>query len=302
MNPNIWAGSAVVGINSDSNANSVADSGAVDVFGVSVPLDQSSGRAADEQMFSAVNATYTRILPGTKRHSITAAATGYKTWQASLHNLDLTVKSIKVGPTFNLPEYKANWGFDVTYSDINLGGYDYLNNTSFTVRGEKALGPRASLTASFTRERRRFKNSPASSTYEDRNGRAHEGKIGITAAFSPKDMLTATLNIRRESTKTRYNDNRQAGITLGYTHLFEKGWFINVLLNRKRTRYGGADPLVNSDVIRHDNERSMTITLGKRINDKLTATCGYQYKNINSNLQNYEYENERVSASMSYSF
>jgi outer membrane protein assembly factor BamA len=65
--------------------------------------------------------------------------------------------------------------------------------------------------------------------------------------------------------------------------------------------YDKADFLISTQT-RHDNEASAGLTLGKRINDTVSATIGYQYRDVDSNIENYSYDNHRFLAAITARF
>jgi tetratricopeptide (TPR) repeat protein len=295
-------GSMTFGFNSDSNASATPATGAVDLFGVSVPLDDSSRAASDDHRFLSVAGTHTYILPSKKRHIWKTDGTIYKTHQSSIGSLDLTVFSLKTGPTFNIPKIRSKLGFSAGYSDTHLARRSYLETISENMKLEHFMTPKLTVNLSWAHENRRFKNSPSATTYELRNGHANEQKFGATISLSKTDIITTGLTLRQEMTKTKYNDNRQESFNISHTHLFPDDYFLNTSATIKRTHYKGIDVLVNPSTIRSDLERNINFVLGKKLSPQLTGSVSYQWRNIDSSIQNYKYKNERVGANLSYSF
>jgi tetratricopeptide (TPR) repeat protein len=298
-----FSGSVTVGFNSDSNATATPATGAVDLFGVSVPLDDSSsGQASDDHRFVAINGSHTYILPSKNRHIWKTDATVYKTHQSSIGTLDLTVFSGKTGPTFNIPKLRSKLGLTVGYSDTHLARRSYLETVSETLKLEHFMTPKLAINFSWTHENRRFKNSPSATTYELRNGRANQQKLGATISLTKKDVITTGFTFRQEHTKVKYNTNRQESWNIAYTHIFPKDYFLNTGATLKSTQYKGVDVLVNPSIVRSDFERNFTLVVGKKFTPKVTGSVSYLWRNIDSTLQNYAYKNERVGANLSYSF
>lgn len=295
-------GSVTLGFNSDSNASATPATGAVDLFGVSIPLDGSSQAASDDHRFVSLTGTHTYILPSKKRHIWKTDGAIYKTHQSSIGTLDLTVFSLKTGPTFNIPKLRTKIGFDIGYSDTHLARRSYQETISESMKIEHFMTPKVSVNLSWAHENRRFKNSPSATTYELRNGHANEQKFGATISLSKNDVITTGFTLRQEHTKTKYNTNRQESWNISHTHIFPKDYFLNTSATLKRSHYKGIDVLVSPTVIRSDFERNISFTLGKKITPKLTGSVSYQWRNIDSSIQNYGYKNERLGVNVSYSF
>lgn len=296
------SGSITIGFNSDSNASASPATGAVDLFGVSVPLDGSSQAASDDHRFASVTATHTYILPSKNRHTWSTSGTVYKTHQSSIGTLDLTVYSVKTGPTFNIPKLKTKIGMDVGYNDTHLARRTYLQSLNESIKIDHFITPKVAVNLSWQHEKRRFKNTESATTYTLRNGHANEQKLGITVTPTKNDVLTAGVTWRQEMTKTKYNDNRQKSLNVSYTHLFPEDYFLNTSATLKNSQYKGIDTLVNPTTVRDDFERNFSLTFGKKLFDDYTITTSYQWRNIDSNIQNYAYKNERVGVALSYAF
>ncbi len=295
-------GSLTIGINSDSNAGASPETGAVDLFGVSIPLSASSQEASDDHKFTSLSATHTYILSGKNRNIWKTDGSIYKTQQSSLRNLDLTVYSLKTGPVFNLPKIKSKLGFNIGYSDINLARESYLKSVSEAMSFDHYITPKVAANFSWQHEKRRFKNTATATTYELRSGNANEQKVGLTVTPTKNDIITAGLTFRQERTQTLYNTNRQRSLNLSYTHVFPHDYFLSTAAALKNTQYKGLDVLVSPTTIRKDFERNFSLIFGKKLSDKYTVTISYQWRNISSSIQNYAYKNERVGISLSYVF
>jgi tetratricopeptide (TPR) repeat protein len=288
------SGSLSGGITMDSNANSAAGAGRVTLFDVSIPLDDTSRAVGDTQTFSAATVAHTYTLPSQSGHMWKTEGLLYKTWQEKLGNLNLTVQSVRAGPEFMVPALKGKIGLGLAYSDINLGGFNYLDLVTKDIRTEHVLSDKVMLTTAYAHENRQFKNTRTNSSFGLRTGRANEEKVGLKIALGPSDMLDLGLQFRQEKAVAKYNSNRQAGLTVTHTHIFSNGVFLGVMGALRKTQYKALDPSISNQRIREDSERSYTVSMGKSLSKTVAAIGAYQYKDISSNLQNYDYENDRV--------
>ena len=291
-----------VGANYDRNANSASSSGNVEFFGVPIPLDDSSQAQADTEKFAMMNAKHTYILPTPKQHTINTEAMVYKGYRQKFSNLETSMFSIKTGVTYNMPSIRSRAGFDVGYSNVQLGHHNYLDTVKYTGRFTHILHPKVMVTAQLDRERRRFHNSPVSSLFEDRNGRAHGQKLTLNIPVNNKNQLAISAAFRQERTRQKYYDNNQSSVQMSYTRSFKDGWFFNATGLMKKAQYKGIDVSVNPTLVRTDLEKTYTLALGKKLTDNLTASLSYQNKEVNSNIETYKFNNERISASLIYQF
>ena len=299
------SGSLTLGANWDTNGNSAPESESVLVFDTPIALSGDALPQDDFQFFTALSANHTYRPRWAQNEEYgrrwKTSANYYRTKQSSLEDLNIQVFSIKTGPEFisNLSGLKVHP--NISRNQIILAEQTYLRTTAANVTVDYPVSERFLINGSHTTEWREFENSSTVSTYEDRTGSATQFKAGATYILTEKDILNASFTHRRERTREEYYDNEQIGGTLGYTRILPYDSFASLSLGYKNTVYDDADALISSQT-RHDKERTFNLTLGNKLADELTATVGYQYKDVDSNIPNYEYENHRVSATMTYAF
>lgn len=291
-----------LGYAADNNPNAIPSSGSVDIFGVGIPLDNTASTESDEQKFVYANLSHAYIMPGKYKHVWKTDASYYKSVQDNSSDLNITSYSLKTGPEFNTKNKKIRLGAHATCSQVNLNEHKYLNTLGYDIFVDYIMSKNAKIRASHITEKRQFHNSPLVSTYENRNGYTNENKITLTSLLGTKNIFNTTLSTKREHTGVDYYTNRSTTAGLTYTRLFGKGLFANVGVLYKTTNYKDVDTFVNPNIKRKDNERTITLGIGKNITAHLSCSMVYQNKNIDSNIQNYTYSNERITASMNWKF
>lgn len=299
-------GSVAIGFAEDSNANSSPDSGNVSVFDIVVPLGSGNGNKRDRNVFTSASLNHTYLFdsktPNVK-HAWESGISAYRTWQNSLESLDLQVLSLKTGPVFNVPKIRSRIGGSLMYSVVDLNSEKYLENRAGLAFIETMISPRVRVNFSAKREYRAFYNTPTNITYEDRNGHTNDFSVGLTAVGpTTNDIFNVGLSLRDEFTEVKYYDNHQKSVTLGYTRILPYDMFANASLLFKHSNYKGVDPLVSPTTIRKDNEKTLTLLLGKKLNKNWVMTGSFQRRDIDSSLLNYEYENKRWLVSLAYQF
>lgn len=305
LSTHAWSGSITAGINSDSNGNSAASSDKILIFDTPISLGANQRAEDDLQFFTAASLRHTYKPLFARGNDILAVwntdASVYKTEQSELENLNLTVLSLTMGPDIIWKESGLKLSPTIGYQHIILDTQTYLRNTAIQLEAEYPLSKTFTLTAGTKHEIRDFDNSSSVRTYQDRNGTATQGSIGARWAVAPTDYLNAEFTQRTERTRKSYLDNDQSGITAGYTHLFSPQTFGVASIGYKDSRYDDNDGLI-SRKIRRDKERSIGFNLGHRLNETFTLSGGYQYRDVDSNLLNYDYDNHRFTTSISARF
>lgn len=302
---NFFSGTVSLGVLYDTNGNSASDSDRVTVFDLSLPLAAADQARPDKQLFTAASLNH-RYQPHDKLAENLLFGWGssiniYGSEQEDLDNLNLRVLGLRSGPTLTFTDLGLTTGLTVDYTQVVLDGHSYIRLPSLELNANYALADNLRLSAAISREYREFLNSPTVRTYSDRSGPAQQGKLGLTWSATRQDIIDVMSTFRHEDTKKTYYDNNQQRLDLGFTHLWEDDIFTRASAGYRNAMYDGPDPLISART-RHDMEYNFGFTFGKQFEKKITWTAGYLYRTIDSNLQNYEYNNHRFTTSVSVRF
>lgn len=303
----IFSGSVGMGVNYDSNANSAPSTGRVTILDTDVVLGDESRHKPDHHSYvtATLNHTYRPLviqpyMPLRWNSSFSV----YLTEQNTRDELNLRVFSLRTGPEMVF-ESGVRAGLSATYAHIDLDEQTYLKNPKGEAYTEVPISRDLLFAYAFAYEYLGFVNSDTVSTYTDRKGNAYQHSITLRHIFSDTVSLDGSFVARREQASREYHANRQRNYSLGYTQLFEGDYFGSARAGFEETDYDEADLLISSRV-RTNDEWYGSMTLGKRFEEAIVGsviwTLGYQYRNIQSNIQNYEYKNHRVSTGLSWGF
>ena len=293
-----------IGFVSDSNPNSAPGNGSVTVFDTSLPLEGASLGQGDVGMMmtAGIQHRYRFETNASKNQwDWNSSLTGYQTLQQDQDQLNLQLVSLRTGPSVSLPEVKMNIGLQGSATIITLDTEHYLDVYSAELTVNKEITPKFSLEPELSIEYRDFHNSTTVTTYEDRTGAAYQ--VGLTGRYllTERDLLDANVSWRREDTQKGYYNNQQFSASMGYSHMFEQGFFTNLRGGLRRSLYGEADLFISART-RSDFERYGQIVIGKNFENNISASLTYMYRDVDSNLQNYAYDNHRFMGNVSYKF
>lgn len=302
---NFFTGSLSWGVLYDSNGNAASDTDRVTVFDTSLALSPNDQKTSDRQMSvsAGLNHRYQKRdkLAEGVLFGWGSSLNLYQSEQEHLDNLDLKVVDVRSGPTFTFTELGLMIGLTADYTQIILDNNSYIRLPSLELSANYLLTSDIRLSASITGEYREFLNSPTVSTYKDRSGQAQQVKVGATWSATKQDIFDLGLTARHEDTKRAYYDNDQQRVDAGYTRLWEYDIFTRAQAGYRNAVYDGADPFISAKT-RHDLEYNFGFTLGKQFDKNITWTGGYLYRTVDSNLQNYEYDNHRFTTSVNVRF
>lgn len=288
----------------DHNRNAAPDSGTRLFVGRPVILDSRSTHQSDTNVQFAGSLGVTREI-GANRHSVFARVGYFRGEQTLLDLFDLQAYSARAGGTVHTPwaDFTPSVGFD----HVLLSQSTYLRSLNAGVRVSRKLSRRSEVWTSLDREDQGFIKTPLLATGDERRGDQYSWALGGLYILTPFDRLSATLGHRRKLAKAVRNAYRRESLGVEYTHLLGRGMFLVAGLSGDFDRYDRADNTV-SEMVRHDNAATFTLLYGAPLSllwkplDGFTGTLGYERFQQDSNLTNYKYSNNKLTALVSYAW
>jgi len=300
-----FSGSVSMGLHRDSNANSSSSTGQVLFADLVLTLDPSSQEQKDTQFYSSLTFKHRyRMNPPRSGGRLwwESQANLYRSEQPILYNLNLGLFSMRTGPKLMFDAIPANVSLGFGYNYVTLNRNKYLTTQSLDLTYEHRLTPQMQLTGQALVEDRSFYNAPGISVYDDRSGNASQLRLNLNYAFTPKIMTGVGLTLRRENTEQGYFDNEQIILQGTYTHMLPKDFFVTLQGTYRWADYDEVDPFVSATTFRHDREKTVNLTVGKKLLDDLIWTVGYQERHVDSSIVNYAFFNRRFSTGLTWNF
>lgn len=296
-----FSGSMTAGLNFDSNGNSAPDSGQVLVLDTLFTLTPDSVSQSDWQGFASATLNHQYRASPDSAWQWRSSATYFQTEQDTLDDLNLNVMVMQTGPVYRFNEGRTQADVTAGYTHILLNNHSYLRQPSLEGGLEQIITPQLRLRASLRREFRGFLNAPSVSTYEDRRGHTTQGRLAAFYSLSEQALLDVQLTLRYEEARAEQYSNFQVQPQIGLTYQWDNGIFARGQLSYRDFNYEQADGFV-SERTRHDREKSLGLTMGKSLDNNMTLTAGYEYRDLNSNLTNYAFDNHRFSTVLGWQF
>jgi uncharacterized protein (PEP-CTERM system associated) len=230
------------------------------------------------------------------------SATYYETDQNELDSQNVQLIGFKTGPQFDFYDINTTVGLFAGYNMIELNEEDYLTTKTLEGTTKHQFTDRFSMNSTLSYEYREFEDSSTVSTYSEKSGAAGQAKLGAQYKFSPSTWVDASVTYRAENTEREYTDYDSLGGNLSLTHLITPKLFVQASGGLTEKDYDGADALISATTVREDTDYIGSLTIGYEFHDNMVITGGYTRRKVDSNLQNYEYENDRFSVAVSYKF
>jgi tetratricopeptide (TPR) repeat protein len=129
--------------------------------------------------------------------------------------------------------------------------------------------------------------------------RFNTGNTGSLAAtigysFGPTTQLTAILGVSENSTRQEFLNNWGGFGVLSFGTTFTIGTYqfgASTRVGYRRFQYDGPDPFIDPNVTRNDRRYEAGATLVAPITSQLALTLEYDYLNVKSNIELFEYDN-----------
>lgn len=292
-----------LGYGYDDNRNAGPDSDQKLFFGSALNLSDGSKRKQDTNVQFAGSVGASREVGGARGHSVFARIGYYRGEQTVVNILDLQAYSASLGGVYHtrLADFTPTLGFD----HVLLSRSTYLRSFSQGLRVSRRLTHRAEVWGSLTRDDQGFIRTPLIPLGDERQGDQYDLSLGGAYLLTASDRLTATLGHRRKQAKMRYYAYRRESLGLEYTRLLGRGMFAVVGLTADFDRYASEDATV-SPVVRHDDALTGQLLFGAPLSllwkplDAFTGTLGYERFQQRSNLLNYQYKNDKLTALLTY--
>lgn len=301
-------GSFAVGMHSDTNPASAPASGQIAIRfagqDLNFTLDNNARRRSDVQIFSSLAAThdYRPLSQPLDDAELGWRTTGslYKSEYNHNDPLNLSIVNMQTGPTFTGLDNKLNVQLGMGYTHILLDNTTFQKSFQGNIAAQYLLSDTTQIRGFIEQQRRTFSNTDETGILDIRDGHMQSVAIGATHALTQKDIVDADLRVMNEDTKRNFLDSTRTIVSAGYTRQFDDDWFARTGVEYSAMNFHASDPSISLKS-REDHERSGSLTVGKSF-DNITATMGYEYRDVTSNITNFEFDNHRITAMMSVRF
>lgn len=304
MQRNSFSGNITTGVNYSTNANSAAQSGELTFNDTNIALSGTSQSTKDFQYYGVTSLAHNFKIIRNEDYNLSLSSSFmyYRADQNDVKELDVKMVQVKTGPVLNLKNYNFTINPNFSFTSISLADEEYMHIRTGELNLIYAYNDRLSFNARAAYEDRNFMNSSTNQTYTERTGSAYEEGFGFNYILTDKDMFSVGFKVRNEEAAAVYYDNFQKSVTFNYIRILPYDITANLTTGFRSSNYNGADPLVSSTLIRNERERIAGVAFAKKLPLDFSISVGYQYKNVGSNIQNYDYTDHKITTGVSKSF
>ncbi|MBI3289628.1 MAG: DUF560 domain-containing protein, partial [Elusimicrobia bacterium] len=292
-----------LGYGYDDNRNSAASSDQNLFFGVPVLLNRDSRRQDDTSVTWAGALGFSRDFGGARPRKAFANLGYYRGEQTRMNILDLQAYSASGGVSLYYRgfEFVPTIGFD----HVLLSQSSYLRDLWQGLRVARKIRPRVQLWTEFRHEDQSFVRTPLIINAADRTGDQYDLSVGAVWIASPRDRLEFSAGHRVKHARAVASAYRRESLSVDYTRLLGRGMFLAVGFAEQFDRYHRADLTISSQG-RSDDALIARLLFGMPLNlvwkplNGFTGTLGVERFQQSSNLINYDYFNNRLTALVAY--
>lgn len=267
-------------------------------------LNLTTGRATDDtSVLLLAQAGIRRDLRRFPGSALTGDFTYYRAEQTTLDTLDLQAYSFAGGVSLRLGRTVVSPA--LVFDHVRLSEETYLRTRGVRVKAERQVNKRVSLNAAFFsifNDHIRTSDIP---TATERTGGEAGIKAGLQVTASPTQRVNIEAGYQQRDARKMYNAYDRNTLTLTHSWLLGKGRFLLSGLSLDRDRYRAPD-LVIANQERADDKARLSFTIGQplaplgKLFAPLLLTATYEYLQVNSNILNYAYTNNKLSGMLTY--
>ena len=228
----------------------------------------------------------------------------FRSEQTQMKTLNIQAYALSAGDVIRTP-----WDFTVRptaiFDHVLLAQSTFLRDRGLSLRLERKISQSTLLFTDFSDVYNDYVSVPSFQSAHGFTGVKADVSVGAERVLSPRQKLTVSLGYGvKHALLNIYQYDRWA-LDVSHMLLFRQGAFLVSILSLHDDHYPHADVFISS-LYRHDTSGRLNFTLGApltAIHPKLKdvmATLTYEYYQSISNVTNYGYTNNKISALLTY--
>jgi tetratricopeptide (TPR) repeat protein len=298
------------GVRYQSNANYGPRGDTVRLGGLDLPLLPGSRHEADGNAYVLLGLSHDYDLEDGRGDVLESRLTVYSSQQFSFHDLDVSLFDLSVGvrsPIGSLP----GWTIKpyIVGGTAWVGGARYDSSIGAGVQLSIPVQTRLKVEPFFEWRYRDFRDDGSASTTTFGSGNAFTGGFTSNLILSDDITLQTAALYRRGTAGSDFQSYDQWAGSVALNISFAPpiasspyDWMISPFVSYLRTAFDAANPDIDPDIARVDDEWIGGIVLKTPLTDKFGLSTAFQYQHTNSNLPNYKLQNFSVMTGVTVRF
>jgi tetratricopeptide (TPR) repeat protein len=289
---------AQTGLRYQTNASYLPSSGVVQFSGQDFGLGPTQGAKSDWNWFGLLGVGHDYDLPGTGA-VLETRFVGYDTEQFQLHDLDVGLFEVSVGPRMALA---PNVLPGITVKPYVVGGDTWVGGAPYFASEGAGVSVGIPATAKLSFEPYfEWREVEVNDTLQfPEYGTGSWSTLGTTSSYIVSDQvkIDARAYYRRGVAAADYQDFSEAGAEIALLYQFAppvpsipRAWSVAPFGRFIRTAFDAPDPSINPSIARIDNDWAAGVILGMPITANFGISSTVEYDLTDSTLPNYTLRN-----------
>ncbi|UUX50629.1 hypothetical protein NUH88_02795 [Nisaea acidiphila] len=311
--PHRFRGSVFAGLRHQSNANAGPASGKVRVLGLDADLDSTFTDQADVDQFVSARLLHFYDYGVEPRIQLENEVVGYLSNQVTQDQLDTSILQFRSGPRFTMdPDFLR--GLDIrpfVRADIvNLEDSRYYTSYGAGFDGNYVISSETGLFFETYMTRRNYNNTATYPTNkEELNGPRGYGGVTVSHILSSNTRMSFTGAVTRDSSDAAGRRYWRYEGSASVTRIFESPlpehtgpWSLSAIGKLAAVPYDEPLDSIDPDVTRDDTEWQVQLVGSVRVRDNVSLVASGLFKQVDSTISNYEYDNWAFSMGVAVQF
>lgn len=309
---NKFTGSVFFGMRYQTNVNAGPGSPGVRAEGIDAVLNDEFLGDDDYNFFASAVVQHDLDLHTQENETWRTIARAYWSRQFSLRQFDVSVLEATTGPRLAVFPDKFE---DLSFRPYLLAGIVALEQARFfyTLGGgfevRKPIGKRLIVEGGYELRRKEFRNTTRRPTSDGLSGYEHAVRFGGQFAITDAVLLNLRFSAVRDDARVKFNSNTEysvsSSLSVRYTAPFQITswpWRSVFAVSRVVSNYSDQNPAIDPDIERLDHEWRLTLTNSIGLTEQWSIILQFQRVINNSNLSNFEFDNDTVLLGASWRF
>jgi len=289
------------GMEYNDNQNSAPSSGERLFLDTPIILDSDSTRRGD----------FSKLLLGNlgvihdfdKKRQVFATLGYYQAEQTQLKTLNIQNYSATLGGVVKTPWADLLPAYE--FSHLRLAQATYLRNHEVRLRLARDLGDGVDLFADGSYADQRYNRTEVAPAGDQRTGEQYSGGVGAGVILGSRNRLSLGYAHTDQNAVEAFNAYRRETFALEDTCMLGLGQFLLLSVSGNLDRYRSPDEAISSlfrkdDALRARGTYGLPLGFITRPLDDALLTFTYEYFQAFSNITNYSYTSNRISALVTY--
>ena len=309
---NKFSGSVFFGLRYQTNANAGPGSPGVLAEGEAQDLEDEFLGDDDYNVFASAVVQHDLDLHTQENETWRTIARAYWSRQFSLRQFDVSVLEATTGPRLAVLPDRFE---DLSFRPYLLAGLVTLERARFfyTLGGgfqvRKPMGQRLIVDGGYELRRKEFRNTARRPNSDGLSGVEHAVRFGGRYAITEAIILNLHFSFVDDDARVEFNSNTEFAVSAGISARYDAPFQITAWpwqsvfsVSRIITNYSEPNPAVDPDIERLDHEWRLTLTNSFGLTEDWSIILQLQRVINDSNLANFEFENDTVLIGGSWRF